>query len=186
MSLSARTIDEYIVPNSFRDGFTIYVDLYRIRSRGNVSLRSKDPRENLAVDYQMFSDERDLRTLVEGCKLADKLATSASVREELDATPFKNTLPGCTKYPYGTDEFFACLARTITTDGLHPCCTCKMASTSDPMAVVDPSLQVIGVKNLRIIDSSIMPEIVNANLNAPTIMLAEKGADIIKLKYGNL
>ena len=62
----------------------------------------------------------------------------------------------------------------------HPSCTCKMGSTSDDMAVVDSQCRVIGLDNLRVVDSSIMPSVASGNLNAPTIMLAERAADIIK------
>lgn len=62
----------------------------------------------------------------------------------------------------------------------HPSCTCKMGSPSDPMAVVDSNARVLGLERLRIVDASIMPSIVSGNLNAPTIMMAEKAADIIK------
>ena len=76
------------------------------------------------------------------------------------------------------DEF----VRRKSDSAYHPSCTCKMGSTSDNMAVVDSQCRVMGLDNLRVVDSSIMPSVASGNLNAPTIMLAERAADIIKGK----
>ena len=73
-----------------------------------------------------------------------------------------------------------CDTRRKGDSAYHPSCTCKMGDTGDNMAVVDSQCRVIGLENLRVVDASIMPSIVSGNLNAPTIMLAEKAADIIK------
>ena len=82
-----------------------------------------------------------------------------------------------------TDDEIDAWIRANADTAYHPSCTCKMGSENDPMAVVDSKTQVIGVENLRVVDSSIMPSIVSGNLNGPTIMVAEKAADII---LGNL
>jgi choline dehydrogenase len=80
----------------------------------------------------------------------------------------------------GTDEQIDDFIREKVESAFHPSCTCKMGSVSDPMAVVDKEARVIGVEALRVVDSSIMPSITTGNLNAPTIMLAEKAADHIR------
>ena len=78
-----------------------------------------------------------------------------------------------------TDEAIDEFIRQKVESAYHPSCSCKMGSESDPMTVVDPETRVIGVDGLRVVDSSIMPQITNGNLNAPTIMIAEKAADHI-------
>lgn len=79
-----------------------------------------------------------------------------------------------------SDEAIDAFIRQKADSAYHPSCTCKMGKDSDSTAVVDPQTKVIGTENLRVVDASIMPSIVSGNLNAPTIMIAEKAADIIK------
>ena len=79
-----------------------------------------------------------------------------------------------------SDEAIDAFVRDDIDTAYHPSCTCKMGSLADPFAVVDPETRVIGVDALRVVDLSIMPSITNGNLNAPTIMLAEKAADMIR------
>lgn len=79
-----------------------------------------------------------------------------------------------------SDEDIDAFVRRKADSAYHPSCTCKMGQGSDSNAVVDPQTKVIGIENLRVVDASIMPSIVSGNLNAPTIMVAEKAADIIK------
>jgi choline dehydrogenase len=79
-----------------------------------------------------------------------------------------------------TDDEIDAFIRQAVDSAYHPSCSCKMGE--DPMSVVDPQLRVHGIANLRVIDSSIFPTIPNGNLNAPTMMVAERGADLIKGK----
>jgi choline dehydrogenase-like flavoprotein len=101
----------------------------------------------------------------------------------INATLNPNVIPECEKFPRLSDEFWACLARHYTQTIYHPAGTAKMGPESDPLAVVNPQLQVHGVGNLRVIDCSIMPTIVSGNTNIPTVMIAEKGADMVKQKH---
>jgi choline dehydrogenase len=79
-----------------------------------------------------------------------------------------------------TDDAIDAFLRTHLESAYHPCGTCKMGRPDDPSAVVDPGTRVIGVEGLHVIDSSIMPQITTGNLNAPTIMIAEKAADLLR------
>ena len=79
-----------------------------------------------------------------------------------------------------SDDEIDAFVRQKGDSAYHPSCTCKMGDESDEMAVVDSSTRVIGAENLRVVDASIMPNVVSGNLNGPTIMLAEKAADIIR------
>ena len=79
-----------------------------------------------------------------------------------------------------SDEEIDAFVRQKADSAYHPSCTCKIGDESDPMAVVDSSTRVIGAENLRVVDASIMPGVVSGNLNGPTIMIAEKAADIIR------
>ena len=79
-----------------------------------------------------------------------------------------------------TDEQIDAFIREKIETAYHPSCSCKMGASSDSTAVVDPQARVIGLENLRVVDSSIMPSITNGNLNAPTIMIAEKVSDLIR------
>ncbi|KAJ8315154.1 hypothetical protein KUTeg_007304 [Tegillarca granosa] len=86
----------------------------------------------------------------------------------------------CKDHDFRSDKYWECIVRTLGTSGYHPCGTCRMGAVSDPTAVVDPELRVKGINGLRVADASVMRNVVSGNTNAPTIMIAEKAADLIK------
>ena len=111
-----------------------------------------------------------METLLKGIRLAKRLVNISAfdgLRGQNSASP----------HPYDSDIFYI---RQNTLSLHHPVGTCRMGSRDDPSAVVDPKLRVKGVDRLRVVDASVMPEIVSGNSNAPTIMIAEKATDIIK------
>lgn len=131
-------------------------------------LRSANPKDSPRLFFNYLDDEDDRRVFRDGIRLTREIFAQPA----LDQYRGKELLPGVNVQTDGEmDSYIAQNAETA----YHPCGTCKMGT--DAMAVVDPETRVHGVRGLRVIDSSIMPTITNGNLNAPTIMIGEKGAD---------
>lgn len=154
-------------------GFTIAPTLLHPTSRGRIRLRSNDPTVHAAIYANYFSTEEDIRSMVAGLRIAHELAHTRAfapfVGEEAD--------PTIATWKRSDSEVIQVLRQAAETL-YHPAGTCKMGS--DAMAVVDAQLRVRGVEGLRVVDTSIMPTVVGGNTNAPTIMIAEKAADMIK------
>jgi choline dehydrogenase-like flavoprotein len=155
-----------------------FVILGRPNSVGKVTLNKQDPMKPLDVNPNYFDTDRDIKIIVEGVKIAQKVAESKAVRD-VGVTLDKNPIPECKKHTFGTDDYWTCWARQLTSTVWHPVGTCRMGKINDPKAVVDPTLKVKGVKGLRVIDNSVQPAITNANTNAPAILIGQKGADMI-------
>ena len=152
-------------------GVTLNSAFLRPRSRGAVTLRSADPRTPPVIDPNYWGEAYDREMSLRGFKLAREIMAQEAFR------PFVL----CERYPgpdVQSDADVAAYARTIAKTDYHPVGTCKMGS--DDMAVVDPALKVRGLEGLRVIDSSVMPVLTGGNTNAPTIMVAEKGADHVR------
>ncbi|XP_031330245.1 glucose dehydrogenase [FAD, quinone] [Photinus pyralis] len=161
------------------DTWTILPLLLRPKSRGWVRLKSKDPTTHVDINPNYFTHREDIDTLIAGIRIGLNLSDTPAFQRfhsKCHRTPF----PGCRQYPFDTDEYWECSIRHFTFTIYHPTSTAKMGPPSDPAAVVDHRLRVYGVKNLRVVDASIMPTIISGNTNAPTIMIGEKGADLIK------
>jgi choline dehydrogenase len=155
--------------------FTIGPTLVCPQSEGYLVLRSTDPTHRPAIFANYLERDADLRVLVEGIKLARRLGQAHG----FDAYRGAETLPGSAAT---SDADLVAYIRSNAQTIWHPVGTCKMGR--DELAVVDEQLQVRGVEGVRVIDASVMPRIVNGNTNAPTIMIAEKGADLLKGRVG--
>ncbi|EDV38476.1 uncharacterized protein Dana_GF19424 [Drosophila ananassae] len=179
---AAITLDNFadtFEPMIYQDSFVIAPLVMRPRSRGYLQLLSKDPKIHPRIHANYYDDPHDMAVMVEGLKMAHRL-TQTPVMRAINATMNIYEWRNCPEVEYLSDAFWECLARFYSQTIYHPVGTCKMAPLSDPSGVVDPRLRVRGVRNLRVIDASIMPTIPTGNTNAPTLMLAERGADIIK------
>uniref|UniRef100_A0A8D9AH87 Glucose dehydrogenase [FAD, quinone] n=1 Tax=Cacopsylla melanoneura TaxID=428564 RepID=A0A8D9AH87_9HEMI len=163
------------------DGYMILPMVMRPKSFGRVFLKDSNPKHHPLINMNYFSDpnEEDLNVLVAGVRKSQELLKSPAMRH-LDAKLYPTPLPGCSNYVFDSDDYWKCHARQFSFTIYHQSGTCKMGPASDPDAVVDPQLRVHGIANLRVIDASIMPLIPSAHTNAPTIMIAEKGSDMVK------
>ena len=143
----------------------------KYRSRGHVNIVDQDTRIYAKVKLNYLSTDHDRMVAAKGLKLTRKIV--------MESETFKKYMPE--EYRPGInindDEELVKAGSDYTQTIFHPVGTCKMGQ--DDMAVVDEKLKVKGVQNLRVIDASIMPNITSGNTNAPTIMIAEKGADMI-------
>ena len=154
-------------------GFQAHVGPMRSKSRGWVRLASRDPREPPAIQFNYMSHPEDWIEM----RACVRLTREIFAQKAFDPYRGREIQPGADCV---SDAAIDAFVRDRVESAYHPSCTCKMGLKSDPMAVVDPETRVIGVEGLRVVDSSIMPSITNGNLNAPTIMIAEKAADMIR------
>ena len=168
-------VDDHARKQHWGHGFSCHVTLLRPASSGSVTLASADPQADPVIDLNMMDDAKDVRLIVQGAHLQRRI---------LDAPAFA-PYRGKPLYPVDQNDDAAVLAdiRRRADTEYHPACSCKMGS--DPMAVVDAQLRVHGIQGLRVVDASIMPKMVGGNTNAPTIMIAEKAADMIRLAAAN-
>jgi len=155
------------------EAFQVHVGSMRATSRGTLKLESNDPRKHPLLDPNYLGSEQDKYEMRQCVKLTREIFAQAA----FDEYRGDEIAPGS---DVQTDEEIDEFIRRKGDSAYHPSCTCKMGDTGDNMAVVDSQCRVIGLENLRVVDASIMPSIVSGNLNAPTIMLAEKAADIIR------
>ncbi|XKG97347.1 choline dehydrogenase [Pelagibacterium halotolerans] len=153
-------------------GFQAHVGPMRSASRGAVSLTSADPKADPAIFFNYMSDPQDWIDFRHCIRITREIFAQAA----FDPYRGKEILPGA---DVQSDDALDAHIREHAESAYHPCGTCKMGKASDPMAVVDPECRVIGVKGLRVADSSIFPSITNGNLNAPSIMVGEKASDHI-------
>ncbi len=159
-------------PDPKAHGYLLAPGLVATKSAGSLKLRSANPFDSPLIDPNYLADERDMQVLLEGIKLA---------REILAAPAFQRFrgdeyLPGSSQR---SDDELRHFIRANLDTIFHPTGSCKMGPAEDALAVVDSQLRVHGVAGLRVADASIMPYIVNANTNAPCIMIGEKCAAML-------
>lgn len=162
-----------LIRPAYVDGFGIRPTLLHPDSRGEILLRSTDPREAPRIVYNFFSAPDDLPRLREGVKRARDVAYQKPMApyRGLETAPGENVR---------TDAEIEAWIRSTAITAHHPCGTCAMGTGPD--AVTDPQLRVHGIERLRVVDASVMPDLISAHINACVLMIAEKAADLIRNK----
>ena len=157
----------------YADGFSLRAVMLHPESRGEIKLASADPRVPAKIRQNFLATENDRRTIRDGLKLVRRLCATPPVSD----FAARELAPGLdVESDQALDAYICSTAVTAH----HPLGTCKMGLDGDPMAVVDPELRVRGIEALRVVDASVMPDLVGGNINAPVIMIAEKSADMIR------
>ncbi|XP_055607258.1 glucose dehydrogenase [FAD, quinone]-like [Uranotaenia lowii] len=160
-------------------GFTVFPMILRPRSSGRISLKNSNPFRYPVIEPNYFSDPYDLEISVRAIRKAQQIVNQPAM-QRFNAHLLPNPMPGCEQHQFDSDEYWKCFTRYATYTIYHHVGTCKMGPRKDPTAVVDHRLRVHGMQGLRVVDASIMPSVPAGHTNAPTIMIAEKAADMIK------
>ena len=164
-------------PKEGQYAFAMCCFLCGLQSRGDVKLKSTNPRDNAIVDHKYLSDKRDLLMMSEGVRFANEIVTTGAGTKDV----VKGSWPPGEKHHLNkTNEDWQPFVKKYASTSYHPGGTCKMGNDDDPMAVLDPKLRVRGVEGLRVADCSMMPTIHSGHTQMPAFGIAEKAAEFIK------
>lgn len=174
------------IEEAFKEGNVLvyYVTLLKQEVPGKIELRSTNPKDPPKIFTGYLEDDEEVKTAIRAIRMLQDMKDTPTYKTA-EGKEMRIKLSTCDKLEFDSDLYWECYIRHLSTTLYHPVGTAKMGPDSDAEAVLSPSLQVRNVKNLRVADASIMPNIVSANTNAATIMIGEKASDLIKSTWAD-
>ncbi|KAJ8687039.1 hypothetical protein QAD02_022833 [Eretmocerus hayati] len=183
IGLSPENFNELFADNNPKSSvWSVLPFILQPKSRGKILLRSKDPKQKPKIYPNYLNDPDDIALNIKSIRLVLKLSKTTAF-QRFGSTFYRIPLRECDHYLFDSDEYWECALRTYTYTVWHYCGTCRMGAEDDLRSVVNSKLQVIGVNNLRVVDASIIPEMVRGHTHIPAVAIAEKITDVIKEEW---
>lgn len=178
-NLNETLFEKLYGPLRAKEAFMLFIILQRPESRGVVLLKDKHYYTKPKIIPNYFSHPLDVDTLAKAAQKFMKFIKAPALKA-INVKYYDIPLRKCQKLQPNMPKYWECLMRHFSFTLYHLVGTCRMGAVNDPRSVVDPKLKVIGIRNLRVIDASVIPKLMVGHTNGPTYMLAEKGADLVK------
>lgn len=182
MAMFSPEVAEGMFPNDWREGFFILALILHPKSRGKITLTSTDPFDYPKIDPNYLAEQEDRDALAEALNISMSLLDTRTFREIGTSKSYMKNIKVCKEHAFMSKQYYDCLVRHFAMTTFHPASTCRMGPTSDKNSVVDTNLKVKGVRNLRVVDASVFPDVISGNTNSAVVMIAEKAADLILQK----
>lgn len=162
--------------------FLLVLSLLHPKSYGYMELRDRNPLSSPKFYPNFFKEPEDVETVLEAVKYARQMIQTEPF-QKIGARLHDIPIPPCARYGFNSDNYWRCAIRHVCVSLHHQVSTCKMGPSSDPTAIVSPELKVYGVKRLRVVDTSIIPDSTTSHTNAASFMIGERAADMIKMDW---
>lgn len=183
VGLTKQAYSSIFKPLENQRSFQFLPMLLHPKSKGFLKLKSTNPFKHPLFYPNFFDDSRDVDTLLAAIRESIRISNQKSL-QHLGLKLYEAKVPGCENHKFNSDDYWKCYIMHLSASLHHQIGTCKMGPISDPSAVVDSSLKVIGIKGLRVVDVSIIPQPPSGHTAAYSYMIGEKAADMIKKEWG--